>query len=117
MRGWRRPYSLGADVWLAVVNVAAAPGALALFTVLLAGAAPWWFLAWLYMVGLAGLAVGVRQVMLGVYVSDDGVMSRSLTRTRRIAWPSVSGFRSARAHVPAGPPIRKPLRIGCAPLG
>jgi hypothetical protein len=70
-----------------------------LFTVLQAGAAPLWFLILPYAVGLPGLVVGVRQVMLGVYVSEEGVMSRSLTSTRRVAWPSVSGFRSAPATI------------------
>src|SRR5690349_2000189 len=99
MRRWRRPYSLGGDVWLAVASLAAAPAALALFTVLLADVAPWWFFVLPYTVGLPGPVVGVRQVMLGIYVSDEGVMSRSLTKTRRVAWPAVSGFRSAPATI------------------
>jgi hypothetical protein len=37
--------------------------------------------------------------MLGVYVSDKGVMSRCLTSTRRIPWSDVSGFRTAPATI------------------
>jgi hypothetical protein len=97
MRRWRRPYPLGPEVRLQAAGLVATPVVLAVLTVLLAHTAPLWFLAWLYAGGLAGVVVGGRPVMLGVYVSDEGVMSRALTSTRHIAWPAVSGFHSAPA--------------------
>ena len=117
-----------ADVWLAAASLAAAPAAITLFTVLLADAAPLWFLMWPYAIGLPGLVFGVRQVMLGVYVSDEGVMSRSLTSTRRVAWPSVSSFAVPRPRSAASswvetrccstwPAVRRCRRPCCAVAG
>jgi hypothetical protein len=99
MRRWRRPYPFGAEVRLQAAGLVATPVVLAVLTVLLAHTAPLWFLAWLYAGGLAGVIVGGRQVMLGVYVSDEGVISRCLTSTRRVAWPAVAGFRNAPATI------------------
>lgn len=94
MHRWRRPYPLGSLVW---ARVASTP------LVVLSAAWVWvdlvrhesvWMLAvvgpvWLYAVGFA-----VRSSMLGVYVSDEGVMSRTLTGTRRVEWRSVAGIGS-----------------------
>lgn len=66
MRRWRRPYRLGAEVRLQAAGLVAAPAVLAVLTVLLAHTAPLWVLAWLYPGWLAGVVVGVRQVLLGV---------------------------------------------------
>ncbi|MEO3773397.1 hypothetical protein [Micromonospora sp. B9E7] len=44
-------------------------------------------------------AVGVRQAMLGVYVSASGVRSRTLLRTTTVPWASVASIHSGIATI------------------
>ncbi|MFG2057194.1 PH domain-containing protein [Micromonospora sp. NPDC048930] len=100
MRGWHRPYSLDVATGFAVLGlVAAAPVITFLVIVYLHGwmPAPSAILFGVWLAG--GLAATARQAMLGVYVSDHGLRSRSLLRTTTVPWASVADIRSGTASV------------------
>ncbi|MBO4208161.1 PH domain-containing protein [Micromonospora echinofusca] len=100
MRRWERPYMLDIATGFAVLTL-----------FLVAGAAT--FLVFMYAFGVipapaaiifavwlaAAVVVTVRRAMLGVYVSDDGLRSRSLLRTTTLPWAAVSDIRSGAATV------------------
>ncbi len=72
------------------------------------------------------LVGAVRQAMLGVYVGDDGVRSRSMLRTTTVPWASVSEIRNGVATMAGldmgraaitidrtdGGPVQTPLQRG-----
>ncbi len=57
--------------------------------------APFAFILGVWLPG--AVAAAVRQAMLGVYVSDGGIRSRSFWRTTTVPWASVSDIRSGTA--------------------
>ncbi|WP_167666736.1 PH domain-containing protein [Micromonospora narathiwatensis] len=100
MRRWQRPYSLDAVSGFAVQGLVAAVGVGTFLVVMFAREEVPTPLAILFGVWLTGsVAVTARRAMLGVYVSDDGIRSRSMLRTTTVPWASVSAVRSGAAIV------------------
>ncbi|MEU8260463.1 hypothetical protein AB0C02_07565 [Micromonospora sp. NPDC048999] len=95
MRRWQRPYSLDLATGTAVLGLVGVAGfATFLVIMFVHGEMPTPF-AFFVGVWLPGaVAATVRQAMLGVYVSDGGIRSRSFWRTTTVPWGSVSDIRS-----------------------
>ncbi|GGR93432.1 hypothetical protein GCM10010169_42360 [Micromonospora fulviviridis] len=111
MRRWQRPYSLDITTGFAVLGLVGVAG-LATFIVImyLRGELPT-PVAIFFAVWLAGGAAGTaRHAMLGVYVSDGGVRSRSLLHTTTVPWASVAEIRSGMATV-AGLDMGRPAIV------
>ncbi|GIH09139.1 hypothetical protein Rhe02_72060 [Rhizocola hellebori] len=56
---------------------------------MVANDAPSWLVVLLAAIATAGILVGGRRSMLGVYVSDQGIKSRSLLNTTMVPWENV----------------------------
>ncbi|MGW5666779.1 PH domain-containing protein [Micromonospora sp. NPDC003776] len=100
MGRWERPYSLDIATGFAVPGVVTTAGFAALVVTMSVreGMSPPSLM--LLAVWLAGaLATVARRAMLGVYVSDGGIRSRSLLRTTTVPWGSVSDIRSGTASL------------------
>ncbi|TYC22989.1 hypothetical protein FXF52_17905 [Micromonospora sp. MP36] len=111
MGRWQRPYSLDVATGFAVLGLVAMPGLATFMVIMYVREGMPTPLAILFGVWLAGgVAVTARQAMLGVYVSDDGVRSRSLLRTTTVPWTSVSDIRSGTASM-AGLDMGRPAII------
>ncbi|WCN80251.1 hypothetical protein [Micromonospora sp. LH3U1] len=101
MRRWQRPYSLDAATALAMLGLVGVAGFATFLAIVYvrerAVPAPVAVLfgAWLAVC----FAVAVRQAMLGVYVSADGIRSRTLLSTITVPWESVSAIRSGIATI------------------
>jgi hypothetical protein len=100
MRKWQRPYSLDIATGFAVLGLVAMGGPAALIVIMyvreeMPTPLPILFGIWL----ATGVAVTARRAMLGVYVSDDGIRSRSLLHTTTVPWASVSEIRSGTASM------------------
>ncbi|MFI7213157.1 PH domain-containing protein [Micromonospora maritima] len=127
MTRWQRPYSLDLETAGALFGVLATAVLGALLVVGgLGGVVP----APLAVLGGAwvalGSVVGIRQAMLGVYVSDVGVRSRSMFRTTTVPWASVVEIRSGTGSTAGldmgrlaividradGEPVQTPLQRG-----
>ncbi|MFI7075303.1 PH domain-containing protein [Micromonospora sediminicola] len=127
MTRWQRPYSLDLETAGALLGVLLTAGVGAFLVVGgLYGVVPApvavFGAAWLAL----GLVVGVRQAMLGVYVSDVGVRSRAMFRTTTVPWESVAEIRSGTGSMAGldmgrlaividrvdGEPVQTPLQRG-----
>ncbi|SBT63501.1 PH domain-containing protein [Micromonospora sediminicola] len=127
MTRWQRPYSLDLETAGALLGVLLTAGVGAFLVVSgLYGVVPApvavFGAAWLAL----GLVVGVRQAMLGVYVSDVGVRSRAMFRTTTVPWESVAEIRSGTGSMAGldmgrlaividrvdGEPVQTPLQRG-----
>ncbi|WP_422744554.1 PH domain-containing protein [Micromonospora sp. WMMD754] len=127
MTRWQRPYSLDLETAGALLGVLLTAGVGAFLVVGgLYGVVPApvavFGAAWLAL----GLVVGVRQAMLGVYVSDVGVRSRAMFRTTTVPWASVAEIRSGTGSMAGldmgrlaividrvdGVPVQTPLQRG-----
>ncbi|GHJ55595.1 hypothetical protein Nm8I071_49020 [Nonomuraea sp. TT08I-71] len=111
MRRWERPYSLDIATAFAVLGLAAvAVPATVLVIMYVRGELPA-PVAILFAVWLAGGTVGTaRQAMLGVYVSDGGIRSRSLLHTTTVPWAAVAEIHSGTATV-AGLDMGRPAIV------
>ncbi|MFG2166238.1 hypothetical protein [Micromonospora chersina] len=100
MRRWQRPYSLDIATAFAVLGlVAVAVPAVVLVIMYVRGELPA-PVAILFGVWLAAGTVGTaRHAMLGVYVSDGGIRSRSLLHTTTVPWASVAEIHSGTATI------------------
>ncbi|MEH1167066.1 hypothetical protein V6V47_16955 [Micromonospora sp. CPCC 205539] len=95
MRRWQRPYSLDTATGFAIFGLVGM-AAFTTFVVIqyLHGRVPTIGAVFLALWLPICAAVGVRQAMLGVYVSDVGVRSRSILRTTTVPWEFVSEIHS-----------------------
>ncbi|MEV4823087.1 PH domain-containing protein [Micromonospora sp. NPDC049274] len=101
MRRWQRPYSLDSATAFAMLGLVVAAVVAPVLAIVVVRE-PWvpTPLAVLFEVWLAVcLAVAVRQAMLGVYVSEDGIRSRTLLRTATVPWESVADIHSGIATI------------------
>lgn len=100
MGSWQRPYSLDTATGFALLGLVTTTG-LAAFIVTMSvrdgTPVPWLILSGAWLAG--AVAAMARRAMLGVYVSDVGIRSRSLLRTTTVPWASVSDIRSGTASV------------------
>ncbi|WBC13170.1 PH domain-containing protein [Micromonospora sp. WMMA1998] len=127
MTRWQRPYSLDLETAGALLGVLLAAGVGAFLVVgglraVVPAPVAVFGGAWLAL----GLVVGVRQAMLGVYVSDVGVRSRAMFRTTTVPWASVAEIRSGTGSMAGldmgrlaividrvdGEPVQTPLQRG-----
>ncbi|WP_074318842.1 PH domain-containing protein [Micromonospora cremea] len=100
MRRWQRPYALDAATGFAVLGLVGVVGFATFFVITPLHEQMPMLLAILFGMWLAVVAaVAARQAMLGVYVSDRGVRSRSLLRTTTVHWASVADIRSGAATI------------------
>ncbi|SCE98504.1 PH domain-containing protein [Micromonospora coriariae] len=100
MRRWQRPYALDAATGFAVLGLVGVVGFATFFVITPVHERMPTPLAILFGMWLAVVAaVAARQAMLGVYVSDRGVRSRSLLRTATVPWASVADIRSGAATI------------------
>ncbi|MGY0003953.1 PH domain-containing protein [Micromonospora sp. I033] len=111
MRTWQRPYSLDIATGFAVLGLVGVAGFATFFVIMFVrGPVPTpvaiLFPVWLVVV----VAVTARQAMLGVYVSDGGIRSRSLLRTATVPWASVAEIHSGTATV-AGLDMGRPAIV------
>ncbi|MET8833451.1 PH domain-containing protein [Micromonospora sp. NPDC004540] len=98
MRTWQRPYSLDVATGFAVLGLVAVAGLATFFAIMYVRGQLPTPVAILLAVWLAGaVAVTARHAMLGVYVSDGGIRSRSLLRTATVPWASVAEIHSGTA--------------------
>lgn len=127
MRRWERPYSLDIATAFAVLGLVAVAVPAAVLVITYARGELPTPVAILFAVWLAGGTAGTaRQAMLGVYVSDGGIRSRSLLHTTTVPWASVAEIHSGTATMagldmgrPAiviertdGTPVQTPLQRG-----
>lgn len=111
MRRWQRPYSLDIATGFAVLALVAVAGPATFFVIMYVRGELPTPVAILLAVWLPGaVAVMARRAMLGVYVSDGGVRSRSLLHTTTVPWASVAGIRSGTATV-AGLDMGRPAIV------
>ncbi|MER7894075.1 PH domain-containing protein [Micromonospora sp. NPDC094482] len=100
MRGWHRPYSVDlatGSAMLGLVGVAGFGAFLGILYVRGHLSAPMAVLCGVWLA--AALAVTARRAVLGVYVSDGGLRTRSLLRTTTLPWESVAAIRSGTASI------------------
>ncbi|MFI6263370.1 PH domain-containing protein [Micromonospora sp. NPDC051006] len=100
MRGWQRPYSVDlatGSAMLGLVGVAGFGVFLGILYVRGHLSAPMAVLCGVWLA--AALAVTARRAVLGVYVSDGGLRTRSLLRTITLPWESVAAIRSGTASI------------------
>ncbi|MET7469024.1 PH domain-containing protein [Micromonospora sp. NPDC005686] len=128
MMVWRRPYSLDLTTGGALGSAVVTAGLLVFFVLgglrgLLSVPEATFCGVW---TAASGLAVGVRRAMLGVWVSDAGVRSRSLFHTTTVPWASVAEIRSGAGSILGldmgrdaivieridGDPVQTPLQSG-----
>lgn len=127
MNRWQRPYSLDIATGFAVPGLAGVVLVAAFFVVMyVRGSTPTPFAVMVGVWLLGAVAVAARRAMLGVYVSDGGLRSRSLLRTTTVPWASVAQIRSGTASFAGldmgrvaividrtdGVPVQTPLQRG-----
>ncbi|MDG4780119.1 hypothetical protein O7614_10755 [Micromonospora sp. WMMD961] len=101
MGRWQRPYSLDAATGFAMVGLVGQAAFGTILSIMYVRERPFPLPvailvgAWLAVC----FAVGVRQAMLGVYVSAFGIRSRTMLRTTTVPWASVASIHSGIATI------------------